>query len=91
MHSKDADGMSNIVDPDQNAPLEQSDLGLHCCLGLSLTCYSTLNWFLTKLLFLNVMMSNKHILLVQIISCISQNHPLETCKHNTVELWWLEH
>ena len=23
-------GMANSVDPDQTAPLEQSDLGLHC-------------------------------------------------------------
>ena len=27
---KDADGMANSVNPDQTAPLEQSDLGLHC-------------------------------------------------------------
>ena len=33
MHPKDADGMANIVDPDQTAPSEQSDLGLHCLLG----------------------------------------------------------
>ena len=30
MHPKIADGMANKVDPDQTAPLEQSDLGLHC-------------------------------------------------------------
>ena len=29
---KDADGMANIVDPDQIAPEEQSDLGIHCLL-----------------------------------------------------------
>ena len=28
-------GMANIVDPDQTAPLEQSDLGLHCLHGPS--------------------------------------------------------
>ena len=28
MHAKDADGMANSVDPDQNTP-EQSDLCLH--------------------------------------------------------------
>ena len=27
---KDADGMANNVDPDQTAPVDQSDLGLHC-------------------------------------------------------------
>ena len=30
MSPNDADGMTNSVDPDQTAPLEQSDLGLHC-------------------------------------------------------------
>ena len=30
MHLKDADGTTNSVDPDQTAPKEQSDLGLHC-------------------------------------------------------------
>ena len=35
MLSKDADGMTNSVDPDQTAPKEQSDLGLHCLLDLS--------------------------------------------------------
>ena len=30
MHPKDADKMANSVDLDQTAPLEQSDLGLHC-------------------------------------------------------------
>ena len=30
MHQKDADGMANSVDPDETAPLVQSDLGLHC-------------------------------------------------------------
>ena len=29
---KDADGMAKSVDPDQTAPREQSDLGLHCLL-----------------------------------------------------------
>ena len=32
MHPKDADGMVNSVDPDQTAPQEQSDQGLHCLL-----------------------------------------------------------
>ena len=30
MCPKDADGMANSADPDQTAPLEQSDLGLNC-------------------------------------------------------------
>ena len=30
MLSKNVDGMVNIVDPDQTAPKEQSDLGLLC-------------------------------------------------------------
>ena len=30
MHPKDANGMKNTVDPDQNAAQEQSDLDLHC-------------------------------------------------------------
>ena len=30
MRSKDEDGMTNSIDPDQTAPEEQSDLGLHC-------------------------------------------------------------
>ena len=30
MCQKDADGMANSVVPDQTAPQEQSDLGLHC-------------------------------------------------------------
>ena len=30
MRPKDADGMANSGDPEQTAPLEQSDLGLHC-------------------------------------------------------------
>ena len=30
MRPKDADGMANSVGPDQTAPEEQSDLGLHC-------------------------------------------------------------
>ena len=30
MSPNDADGMANSVDPDQTAPLEESDLGLHC-------------------------------------------------------------
>ena len=29
MHSKDADEMVNSVDPDQTAPQEQSDQGVH--------------------------------------------------------------
>ena len=29
MHLKDTDKMANSVDPDQTAPEEQSDLGLH--------------------------------------------------------------
>ena len=29
MCPKDTDGMTNSVDPDQTAPKEQSDLGLH--------------------------------------------------------------
>ena len=29
MRPKDADGMTNRVDPDQTAPEEQSDQGLH--------------------------------------------------------------
>ena len=29
MSPNDADGMANSVDPDQTAPLEQSDLGLY--------------------------------------------------------------
>ena len=33
---QDADGMANSVDPDQTAPLEQSDLGLQCLLDLSI-------------------------------------------------------
>ena len=32
MNPKDADRMANSVDPDQTAPQEQSDLGLHCLL-----------------------------------------------------------
>ena len=30
MSPEDADRMTNSVDPDQTAPLEQSDLGIHC-------------------------------------------------------------
>ena len=30
MSPNDAEGMANSVDPDQTAPEEQSDLGLHC-------------------------------------------------------------
>ena len=30
MRKKDVDGITNIVDPDQTAPKEQPDLGLHC-------------------------------------------------------------
>ena len=30
MHPKDAEEIANSVDPDQTAPEEQSDLGLHC-------------------------------------------------------------
>ena len=42
MHPRDANGMANIVDPDQTAPFkEQSDLGLHCLLRL--LCHNTLN------------------------------------------------
>ena len=33
MRPKDADGIANSVDPDQTAPKEQSDLGLHCLLS----------------------------------------------------------
>ena len=32
IYSKDADGTADSVDPDQTAPKEQSDLGLHCLL-----------------------------------------------------------
>ena len=32
MHLEDADRMANSVDSDQTAPLEQSDLCLHCLL-----------------------------------------------------------
>ena len=44
MCPKDIDGVANIVDPDQTAPKEQSDQGLHCllrpvCLNI-LTLYS---------------------------------------------------
>ena len=35
MHPKDADRIANSVDPDQTAPVEQSDLGLHCLPDLS--------------------------------------------------------
>ena len=53
---KDADGMANIVDPDQTAPIlfasEQSDLGLHCLLDLFLgpVCPKNLRslWYLQK-------------------------------------------
>ena len=31
--SKNADGIANDADPDQTAPQEQSDLGLHCLLS----------------------------------------------------------
>ena len=30
MRPKDAEGIAKSVDPDQTAPLGQSDLGLHC-------------------------------------------------------------
>ena len=30
MSPTDAEGLASSVDPDQTAPLEQSDLGLHC-------------------------------------------------------------
>ena len=30
MGQKDADGMANSVDPDQTAPQEQFDVGIHC-------------------------------------------------------------
>ena len=32
MRPKDADGIANVVDPDQTAPIDpgQTDLGLHC-------------------------------------------------------------
>ena len=33
MLPKDAEGIANTVDPDQTAPQEQSDLGLHCLPG----------------------------------------------------------
>ena len=43
--SKDEDRISNRVDPDQTAPEEQSDLGLHCLLRPIcpnvLNCYGT--------------------------------------------------
>ena len=29
-HQNDANGIANSEDPDQTAPREQSDLGLHC-------------------------------------------------------------
>ena len=32
MHLRDTDIMANIVNPDQTAPQEQSDQGLHCLL-----------------------------------------------------------
>ena len=32
LNLKDADKIANSVDPDQTAPEEQSDLGLHCLL-----------------------------------------------------------
>ena len=32
LHPTDADGMANSANPDQTAPKEQSDLGLHCWL-----------------------------------------------------------
>ena len=32
MHLKDAQGMANSVDPDQTAPWEKLDLGIHCLL-----------------------------------------------------------
>ena len=35
MSLQDVDGMANSVDPDQTAPKEQSDQGLHCFLRSS--------------------------------------------------------
>ena len=35
MCPKGANDMANIVDPDQTAPKEQSELGLHCLRGWS--------------------------------------------------------
>ena len=39
MCPKDADGMANIVDPDQTAPLEQSDQGCSVCSDLSVPIF----------------------------------------------------
>ena len=39
MHAEVADRMANIVDPDQTALLEQSDLDLHCLLRLSVPLF----------------------------------------------------
>ena len=39
MCAKDAHGVANSVDPDQTAPKEQSDLGLHCLLRPN--CFNT--------------------------------------------------
>ena len=41
MPPKDVDRMANSVDPDQTAPLEQSDQNLHCLLRH--TCPNILN------------------------------------------------
>ena len=43
MPSKDAQRMANSVDPDQTAPLEQSDQNLHCLLRH--TCPNILNFY----------------------------------------------
>ena len=39
MHPNNADEMANRVDQDQTAPIEQSDLGLHCLLRLVYSNY----------------------------------------------------
>ena len=46
MHPEDIDGMANSVDPDQTAPEEQSDLGLHCLLRP--ICPNTYNFYGTN-------------------------------------------
>ena len=54
MSPNDADGMANSVDPDQTAPQEQSDLGLHClpqaCLSENLGSLRYITFYYDKIL-----------------------------------------
>ena len=61
MSPNDADGMANSVDPDQTAPLEQSDLGLHYLLRpicpKTSENYGNIHYQILSSLFLEVLTS----------------------------------